>query len=362
MRPLTIALGVGVLAAAAFIVLVPDWTHPPMRAEQFAPGPSMIQFERGHMPEPVSQRAPPPLPPAPEGGASAAAAYKNVQVLTDVSAAEFMRLQQAITQWVSPTQGCGFCHAGEDYASDAKPEKQAARLMLRMVRHVNADWGQHVQEAGVTCFTCHRGQPVPAETWFPRLPAPDRAVVAKQDNWNEAADNVRKFFPDAGWDLYLLGDEPISVQSTTALPSQTVASQAVAKRVYEMMMQMSDGIGVNCGYCHNSRAIEDWTQSTPHRWQGQYGLNLTRDLNRNFLVHLPSLLPQTRERVVETSLPVLPARQSGPQPGNGLVLCATCHEARPKPLDGAPMLADYPGLKGPSSPAEPHPNPAETHP
>ena len=352
MRPLTVALGLGAVAAAAFLVLVPEWTHPPMPGAQLAPSPQqMIQFGRGHMAEPVAQTAPAPLPPAADDSRPATAAYQNVQVLTDVNAGEFMRLQQAITQWVSPREGCGFCHAGEDYASDAKPQKAAARLMLRMVRHVNADWGQHVQPAGVTCYTCHRGQPVPAETWFPSVPRPDRPVVAKQDNWREAADSVRKFFPDAGWDLYLLGNEPISVQSTTALPGGTVSSQVVAKRVYEMMMQMSDGIGVNCGYCHNSRAIESWEQSTPMRWAGHYGLQLTRDLNRNFLLQLPQALPLTRERVHETSLPVLPAREDGPQNGNGFVVCATCHYARPKPLNGAAMLSDYPGL-GPAPTAQ----------
>ncbi|MEN0077163.1 MAG: photosynthetic reaction center cytochrome PufC, partial [Paracraurococcus sp.] len=337
------------------ILLVPEWTHPPIPAEQFAPPPaSLIQFGRGHMAEPVPQEAPPPLPPAEAGGPRATEAYRNVQVLTDVSAAEFMRLQQAITQWVSPEQGCGFCHAGQDYASDAKPQKQAARVMLRMVRHVNADRGDHVRGAGVTCYTCHRGHPVPAETWLPSAPRPGRAMVAAQDNWRESAANVRQFFPDAGWDLYLLGEEPISVQSTTTLPGTTVATQVVAKRVYEMMMQMSDGIGVNCGYCHNSRALQSWEQSTPHRWEGQYGLNLTRDLNRNYLLQLFDILPQSRELVDETRMPALPAHESGVQAGNGLVLCATCHYANPRPLNGAAMAAGYPGLGMPAAGREAH--------
>ena len=344
MRVLPFVLGAGAVAAAAFIVFVPDWTHPPIGAEQFSPGPSMIQFQRGHMPEPVSQDPPPVLPQAAPGGPAATAAYKNVQVLTDVSANEFMRLQQAITQWVSPQQGCGFCHVGEDYASDAKPQKQAARVMLQMVRHVNADWSSHVSPAGVTCYTCHRGQSVPAETWFPLVPREQGAIMAKQENWNEAADNVRKFFPDAGWDLFLLGNEPISVQSTTALPSQTVAEQVVAKRVYEMMMQMSDGIGVNCTYCHNSRALSDWSQSTPQRWVGQSGLDMTRELNREFLRKVHSVLQQSRERVGETTRPGLPAHESGPLPADGFVICASCHMARPKPMNGASITADYPGL------------------
>jgi photosynthetic reaction center cytochrome c subunit len=120
----------------------------------------------------------------------------------------------------------------------------------------------------VTCFTCHRNQAIPPETWFPRAPKETLAMFARSENWNESAQTVRNFFPDNGWALYFLQNEPIHVQSKTALRSGTVAPQLVAKRVYEFMMQMSDGIGVNCGYCHNSRALADWSQSTPNRWVG----------------------------------------------------------------------------------------------
>jgi photosynthetic reaction center cytochrome c subunit len=347
MQKLPLIVGAGVVAAAAFLIIVPEWTAPPISATQVGPSPtSMIQFNQGHMREPVSQEAPPPLPPAATGGPSATATYKNVQVLKDVSAAEFMRLQYAITQWVSPQQGCGFCHEGENYASDAKPTKAAARLMLEAVRHINADWGNHVNPAGVTCYTCHRGQPVPAETWFPYKPPPIKSFIAKQEPWHENADTVRKFFPDAGWQEYYLEDTPIAVQSVTALPSHTIHSYIETKRIYEMMMQQSDGIGVNCGYCHNSRVFQSWAQSTPYRWIGYYGIELTRDLNRNYLIHMPAYVPEDRELVNKTAMPVLPARDQGPQGGNGLVVCATCHYAQPKPLGGANMLQDYPGLTG----------------
>ena len=38
--------------------------------------------------------------------------------------------------------------------------------MIQMTRHINADWKSHVGETGVTCYTCHRGQPVPNNIWF----------------------------------------------------------------------------------------------------------------------------------------------------------------------------------------------------
>ncbi len=149
------------------------------------------------------------------------------------------------------------------------------------------------------------------------------------------------------WDEYLLQDTPGLAQSNTALPSGEVSAQIVTKRLYEYMMQMSDGIGVNCGYCHNSRAFADWTESTPARWVGYYGITMTRDLNRNFLLPVAGLIPQSRELPGKARMPILPAREAGPQAGNGLVLCATCHHSAPKPLNGADLVRDYPALHGP---------------
>ncbi len=342
MKSLTKLAGLGVLAAGAFVLFVPNWMPKPRAATEVG-FPQQILFH-GPAERAATNQAPPPLPPAAEGGPSATQAYKNVQVLTDVSAAEFMRLQTAITQWVSPKEGCGFCHAGDDWASDAKPAKQAARAMLRMTRHINADWSNHVAGAGVTCYTCHRGQPVPAEIWFPSAPPPHNPFLGKQDNWREAADTVRKFFPDASYAEYFLDDEPIAVQSTTPQPSGTISARIEAKRIYEMMMTLSDGIGVNCGFCHNSRNFQSWAESTPYRWVAYDAINMLRDLNRNFLMPIAAIIPQTRALEGETRLPVLPARQSGQQLGNGLALCATCHQGVTRPLGGANMVHDYPGL------------------
>lgn len=68
--------------------------------------------------------------------------------------------------------GCGFCHAEKkgshalDYASDAKPEKQMARSMLRMTQKINRNFFHIKGSLGdgtlvVTCTTCHNRQPRP---------------------------------------------------------------------------------------------------------------------------------------------------------------------------------------------------------
>ena len=69
---------------------------------------------------------------------------------------------------------CTYCHAGRDgqpldsidFASDARPAKEKARVMLRMVAAIN---GEHLARlsarrtptASVGCFTCHHGIAVP---------------------------------------------------------------------------------------------------------------------------------------------------------------------------------------------------------
>lgn len=68
---------------------------------------------------------------------------------------------------------CNYCHVENtqthrfDFASDAKPEKSTARLMMHMTYDLNAKYmaklSDHddLQEA-VGCGTCHRGQSKPA--------------------------------------------------------------------------------------------------------------------------------------------------------------------------------------------------------
>ena len=62
---------------------------------------------------------------------------------------------------------------------DAKPEKRAARTMLRMVHDLNANYiarlNEHDQTVG--CVTCHRGHPVPE---IALAPLPERGPRPQQ--------------------------------------------------------------------------------------------------------------------------------------------------------------------------------------
>jgi hypothetical protein len=54
---------------------------------------------------------------------------------------------------------CTFCHTMGDFASDENPHKEKARMMIAMMREVNAKFGDNKDH--VTCYTCHRGKSQP---------------------------------------------------------------------------------------------------------------------------------------------------------------------------------------------------------
>ncbi len=94
---------------------------------------------------------------------------ENLQVLPeDIETRELIGMMAGFTRALGVR--CQFCHVGEesmplsqfDFASDDKETKRKARVMIRMVQHIN---GEHLGELEarldppieVTCATCHRG-------------------------------------------------------------------------------------------------------------------------------------------------------------------------------------------------------------
>lgn len=99
--------------------------------------------------------------------------YENLKVLPkDISSKE---LQGIMTDDFEDGLGvsCGFCHApaagghGLDFASDAKPEKEIARTMMRMTIALNKKYFKVKHPLlgsamlTMTCVTCHKGQAFP---------------------------------------------------------------------------------------------------------------------------------------------------------------------------------------------------------
>jgi len=281
---------------------------------------------------------PPTTPPAPADGPKASETYKNVKVLGDVSAAQFTTLMVAMTQWVAPEQGCGYCHNLQDLADDSLYTKVVARRMLEMTRHINADWKTHVAGTGVTCYTCHRGKPVPEQVWY--APPPDKRAGTFAGNrmgQNIAAPSAGlSSLPGDPFTGYLAGDHEIRVAATTALPQGTGSSIKHTEWTYGLMMHMSKSLGVNCTYCHNTRQFGAWDQSTPQRNTAWYGIRMVRDLNNAYLTPLAATFPANRK---------------GPTGDVAKANCGTCHQGAYKPLYGdGGLLAAHPALAGPAKP------------
>ena len=298
-------------------------------------------------------KIPPPEDPADVDSPPATEVFVNVQVLKDVSATEFSRLMQAMSTWVAPEEGCDFCHNPDKLESDEKYPKVVARRMLEMTRRINTEWKAHVGETGVTCWTCHRGQAVPSGDWFiGQNPQATIPIIGGRHDQNQPGPAVGgSALPSDPLAHYLLngGAADIRLQSTSALPTRAEPpSIKKAEWTYSLMMYMSGSLGVNCTYCHNTRALASWKESSPQRATAWHGIRMVRELNSDYLTPLT---------------PVFPAHRLGPHGDAPKVGCATCHKGTFKPLNGVSPLPDYPLLAGAGkvpggTPTPPEPPPA----
>ena len=325
---ITAALGVVVLAGLAL-----TFQYPPaiMIQNGFRGTGQATIYHPATLKTLQAENKPPATLPRVSAGPPAGQVYQNVQVLKDVNVAAFTRLMASMTQWVAPTQGCTFCHEGNNMASDALWTKHVARRMIQMVQHINGDWTNHVGATGVTCYTCHRGQNIPANVWVEPDPPHANGMVESLTGKNLPAPVAGlASLPYDPITPYLTQDaDQIRVQGSQALPGTNPSSIKQAEWTYSLMMHFSQSLGVDCTYCHNSRAFGDWAQSTPQRATAWWGIRMVRDLNTDYLAPLSSLLP---------------ADQHGPLGDSPKLDCATCHAGVYKPLFGAQMAKEFPEL------------------
>ena len=108
--------------------------------------------------------------------------FKNLKVLPKNLTPR--QLDGVMDEWAhSLGVHCSFCHVRDeaakkmDFASDAKPEKTAARHMFKMMNKINSKFFEAkkdslgmVTETGVNCYTCHRGSAHPEL----KIPMPER--------------------------------------------------------------------------------------------------------------------------------------------------------------------------------------------
>jgi photosynthetic reaction center cytochrome c subunit len=335
MRFLVAVVGAFAVLMTGWIMAKAGWTLPPVESTQVGyrgTGAFVIHSASVEKAKMAANVAPPPSYDPDPKGPRAKEIYPNLQVLGDLSEDQLNRLMASMAEWVAPNEGCTYCHNPENMADYSKYQIQVARRMLVMTRAINTDWKQHVGQVGVTCYTCHRGNPVPQNIWFKDVgPVGPQVGNSGWVGWNNGQNAVARNadFTSLPYDAlseFLLADRPIRVHTLTALPSGNKAGIMDTEHTYALMVHMSQSLGVGCVFCHSTRAFNAWDESPPQRVTAFYGIRMTRALNKDYLVPLTKVFPADRLGV------------SGDAPKVG---CSTCHAGVNKPLYGANMLKDY---------------------
>ena len=99
---------------------------------------------------------------------------------------------------------------------------------------------------------------------------------------------------------------------------------------YGLMVHLSQALGVNCTYCHNTRSFQSWEGNPPQRVKAWHGIRMARSLNNEYMEPLTASFPDHRK---------------GDLGDVAKINCETCHQGAYKPLYGASMLKDFPELK-----------------
>jgi photosynthetic reaction center cytochrome c subunit len=322
------------ISLCAALLLLSGCERPPVDAVQHGfRGTGMAQI---YNPRTVEQNAalheaPVPIPSAGGEGPKASQVYKNVKLLGDLSVNDFTRLMVSMSTWIAPEQSCTYCHNPANFADDSLYTKVVARRMIEMTRHINSDWKNHVADTGVTCYTCHRGNPVPKQVWFKQVEQPygSNFMGDKAGQNTPAAVVNLSSLPYDPFTPFLLHAENIRVGGTTALPTGNRQSIKQTEWTYGLMTHMSTALGVNCTYCHNTRSFQTWEGGPPQRVRAWHGIRMARDLNNDYMNPLTDTFP---------------AHRKGELGDVAKVNCGTCHQGAYKPLYGAQMAKDFPEL------------------
>ena len=343
------AILVGALGGAAFVaIMLVSWGQP-FATDSLQTGPRGTGMSR---PEFVADLAKPDPtiedfvaldeePWVPEGGeALAKDIYQNVQVLGDLTEDNFNRLMTAMTSWVAPEEGCAYCHGDvdiEEYGNDDLYTKVVSRRMIEMTQNINENWDAHVnanKEVGVTCYTCHRGQNVPNNIWFKISP-----VTEATAGWSSVQNRATSIsqstsLPSNALESYLLDYEQISVHDLEShvaeYPADGIQTWQHTERTFSLMNYFSNALGVNCVFCHNSRAFYDPGQNTPQWSTAMLGISMVQELNNDYLVPLKDTYPEHRLGPVYADAPKAP--------------CKTCHQGYQQPLQGTNAIGNWPEL------------------
>jgi len=248
--------------------------------------------------------------------------------LGDLTVENYERTVAAMREWT----GIPTLFNGEDTY-----QTRVARRMIEMTRFINEEYDGHVAPSGVNCYTCHRGESVPSDIWFKRSPVL-KNVSGWSANQNFATlQSSSTSLPTDALEQYLLGDEAIAVHDLAPrVENEGTASIQNAERTYSLMNYYANSLGVNCTFCHNTRAFYDGAQVTPQWAVANEARAMVQDLNNDYLVPLKDVYPANR---------LGPRHSDAPK-----AACKTCHKGVYKPLGGMEMTSDWPELVSTEAP------------
>ncbi|MFW5655405.1 MAG: photosynthetic reaction center cytochrome PufC [Roseicyclus sp.] len=252
--------------------------------------------------------------------------------LAGVTAENYDRLLEAMRSWTGIPD---LMEPGND-----SYQTQVAYSMIEMTQNINANWSAHVQanaEVGVTCYTCHRGQPVPNNVWFETGPVNSSAA-----GWPAIQNRVTMTsnftsLPSTYLEHFLLQDEDgnygvAQVHDLVSRAENPPGSPLIqqTEMTYAWMNYFSNSLGVNCVFCHNSRAFYDAGQVTPQWATASLGIVMVQEQLEQYILPLEEVLPPERLGPVYGDVPK--------------IACRTCHQGYQQPLQGLNVIANWPEL------------------
>ena len=332
------AIAVGVAGSAVFVAAMIVGFGQPFPTESQQTGPRGTGM---HVQEFVSDLAvypdvegfftSEPIVPV-EGAAMMGSADGVPPALANLTPENYERLVTAMRDWTGIPD---LLEPGND-----SYQTQVAYSMIEMTQNINQNWIGHVQanaEVGVTCYTCHRGQAVPNNVWFKVSPV-NSNVAGWSANQNRVT-MVSNFtsLPSDYLETYLLADENgnyanIGVHDLESRVQQQPGDPLIqqAERTYAFMNYFANSLGVNCVFCHNSRAFYDPGQVTPQWATASLGIAMVQETLEQYILPLQDVLPAERLGPVYADVPKL--------------ACRTCHQGEQQPLNGLNVIRNWPEL------------------
>lgn len=183
--------------------------------------------------------------------------YTNLQVLpSDIPRGELGQIMlDNLLELGLPRrggEGCLFCHAGSmevpraewDYASDEKPAKQKARVMMAMVSDINEVHLSRLEggsESAMTvgCITCHAGRTNP-------MPLPD---LLEREYRTGGIDRLEQTYRNARGRYYEADAYDFRVSTLIAVAGGLAGMGALddAARVHELNIEYYDDVSAHGG-------------------------------------------------------------------------------------------------------------------